>query len=178
MSECSPRRAHARGSSCNCAPCVEDVALDFPFSVEPNVRAETRRARRRTPTSPSRDRRDLAPRDTVEACAIELDALAVAERHGRIREVSIREDAVRVGGRARDDRGTRQYLLLGVAQRVRAAAEDVVEVEVVDLQPRFPAMNESTLAGRSSESPVRRTRFPRRMSRRSAPSPAACPGIC
>jgi hypothetical protein len=73
----------------------------------------------------------------AERRRIELDLLAVAQRHRRKGEVGVREDVVdrRPGGR--DDRGGGEQALLGVAQRVRAPALDVIEVVLIGLQPRL-----------------------------------------
>ena len=74
----------------------------------------------------------------AERGAVELDALPVRERHRRKRKVRVGQDAVDVGRRAGHDRRAREQTLFGVGERVLAPAQDVVQVELVDTQPRFP----------------------------------------
>jgi hypothetical protein len=65
---------------------------------------------------------------------IDLGLAAVAQRDRRIGKVGIRQDAVDVRRRPGHRPRFGEKLLLGIGQRVRRAADDVVEVEVVDLQ--------------------------------------------
>ena len=108
---------------------------------------------------------------------IDFDRLAVGERDRGIREIGVREDRVDVVGRPSQRRRVGQDLLFGIRQRVRRPASDVPQVEGVGRQPR---LRRNRLLdrrdSRSSGPPARCTRPGRRSSRRSAASPAACPG--
>ena len=73
----------------------------------------------------------------AERRLIELDGAAVAERHRRVREIGVREDAVDVGRRPRERAGGGENLLLVLAERVRGPPRDILDVEAIDLEPRF-----------------------------------------
>ncbi len=77
-----------------------------------------------------------APVD-AEVRRIEPDALAVAERDRRIREIGVGENAEDIARRARHHRGTRDDPLLRFRARVGGAPDDVVQIQAVGLQPRF-----------------------------------------
>src|SRR4029453_7674963 len=63
----------------------------------------------------------------AEGGAIELDGLAIAQRHRRVREVRVREDAVNARGTVGHHRCAREELLLAIALRVGSAPLDVVQ---------------------------------------------------
>src|SRR5205809_7508214 len=74
-----------------------------------------------------------------EGRLIELDRFTVAERYAREREVGVRHDAVRRGRCAGERAHIREKLFLRGGQRMCGSARDVLEVEAIDLQPRFAA---------------------------------------
>jgi hypothetical protein len=73
----------------------------------------------------------------AEPCLIELHRAAVAQRDRRVRKIGVRKNIERTrwSGGQRADIG--EQFLLAVAERVGLAADDVLEVEAIDLEPRL-----------------------------------------
>jgi hypothetical protein len=103
----------------------------------------TERAAERTESGEERRHHFLAigavrQRAQLAECGlIELDVLSRAQRHRGKREVGVGEDVVQTRRIAGERAGVGEQFFLGVAQRVRGAAEDVRQVEAVDLQARL-----------------------------------------
>ena len=70
---------------------------------------------------------------------VDLDRLAVGERHGRIRKIGVRENVEHARRRAGERTRIRENLFLGVAERVRRATDDVAQVEGIGFQARLGA---------------------------------------
>ncbi len=89
-------------------------------------------------------RHDLFPIGTVRQRAqvvvsrlIDLHGLPVAQRDGRVGQIGVGDDPVRVRRASRERSGISEQLLLGLGQGMRRPALDVLQVELVDLQPRL-----------------------------------------
>ena len=106
---------------------------------------------------------------------IELHGFPVAERDGRVGQIGVCDNPVGVRGASRERARIREQLFLGLGQGMGRPALDVLQVELVDFQPRLCGQEllDRSLS-ESEESPVRCTTPPRRRSQRAGPSPASC----
>ena len=108
-----------------------------PFIVVPKVRPKAaKRVEER--------RHDLFPIGTVRQRAqvvvsrlIDLHGFPVAQRDGRVGQIGVGDDPVGVRGAPRQRSGISQQLLLGLGQGMRGPALDVLQIELIDLQPRL-----------------------------------------
>ena len=75
--------------------------------------------------------------EDAERGRVELGCFPVAERDRRIRKVGVGQDVVDTRRRGGQRTGGGENPLLRIAQRVRRAARDVLEIEPMNLETRF-----------------------------------------